>query len=1234
MSLVTGQDSLRFATSIDNSGLTQGTIEAQGILREFASNISQMDIFAGLAIGAGIAFSSIATDAYNLSKDYEASMKEIQTVSDATNQDFQGMSDSIAALANEVPQTALELSRAFYEIAGAGYDGAAGLQLLEVSGKAAIGGVTDVRTAADGLTTIMNAWKMSASEAEYVTDQLFQTVKLGKTTFPQLAGNISDVASIAASAKIPLNQILASIASMTKQGIPTSQAFTQIRMAIMSTNKVLGDGWAKTKTFQEAMQAVNDKAGGSQVQLTKLVGSVEALNAVLALSGGNAKMAADDLKSVTDSAGAAGNAFEIMMQSADNQQKMLANNIQAAFRPLGDFLLKNFTDMAQFLNEAFKSGDIEKFAKIVGTAVAALVAYKSAVAISSISLADLKAGINSANIAMKALNLTAKVNPLGLLVAGLTAAVTAFIAFKDKSDVASEAIKNFNDELGREQEQLNGAFEALKATTKGSQERKELIEEINKEYGKYLPNLLTEASNLNDIEIAQLGANIALEKSIALKIREQSIADSTSKYVKTRAAAVGEIIALATRENKYVTKQAAKDLNDLIDISIQAGEANEDLITKFAKKYDTEKFMEGREFTLKQAVDKVVEAYKEKSAELTNITAAFSGYDDAQEGSYKTELMNLRKLKKEQLWTEEKYLQEKQKLLDKYNLDEFGNPKKTKPTGTTTDPVKPTGDPTKPKIDKKEIKEDITYLDQLRNSVEALKKGLEDMGKFEIDTEEITIQQEAIKNLEDEIIRQEKILGISKEQAKEAKKIHPVQARTLEYLYQQLNAQEELYYYAQSTEERTRISQEIKLLQESIDKVYGIKAGKKELYELDLKTLMLMRQSIKEEMEGIDQETEAYKDFANLQIDVNKEITKIVSGYLAFGADALGSLANSLGEVNDDLGQMLSSIAQVAKDTAGILQGLATGNYVQVATSAIDLIVKLFTIRKRKREKEEKEHQERVKAIIEEQNIELEKQINLIDKAKGIDLYSQYEKSFNEITQSLKEIRELSGGMGKPISNDFLDQYNELLDKQKELRQQLYADLTGTTSESISDSILEGFANGETAAKDFAGTFEDLMKQAILNSFKLKFLDKQFDNFYAAFGEAAESGQGLTETEIAGLKEQFNKNIATAKQGFEEFNSLFEETFGTALGGGTTSTKQGLAGEIKASLTEETGTVLAGTINSIRLYVAENTEVFRDMNQKLSAIALNTSYNKELRRLEKIESLLATQGQLARSAGI
>lgn len=190
MSLVTGQDSLRFATSIDNSGLTQGTIEAQGILREFASNISQMDIFAGLAIGAGIAFSSIATDAYNLSKDYEASMKEIQTVSDATNQDFQGMSDSIAALANEVPQTALELSRAFYEIAGAGYDGAAGLQLLEVSGKAAIGGVTDVRTAADGLTTIMNAWKMSASEAEYVTDQLFQTVKLGKTTFPQLAGNI------------------------------------------------------------------------------------------------------------------------------------------------------------------------------------------------------------------------------------------------------------------------------------------------------------------------------------------------------------------------------------------------------------------------------------------------------------------------------------------------------------------------------------------------------------------------------------------------------------------------------------------------------------------------------------------------------------------------------------------------------------------------------------------------------------------------------------------------------------------------------------------------------------------------------------------------------------------------------------------------------------------------------------------------------------------------------------
>lgn len=47
------------------------------------------------------------------------------------------------------------------------------MKVLEVSAKAAIGGVTDTATAADGITTLLNAYKLDVSEAEkYQTNYL------------------------------------------------------------------------------------------------------------------------------------------------------------------------------------------------------------------------------------------------------------------------------------------------------------------------------------------------------------------------------------------------------------------------------------------------------------------------------------------------------------------------------------------------------------------------------------------------------------------------------------------------------------------------------------------------------------------------------------------------------------------------------------------------------------------------------------------------------------------------------------------------------------------------------------------------------------------------------------------------------------------------------------------------------------------------------------------------------
>ena len=59
---------LYFATGIDNSGLYSGRQEAMGIIKAMAGEITAFDVFGGIGISAGIAFTQAAKEAYNFEK--------------------------------------------------------------------------------------------------------------------------------------------------------------------------------------------------------------------------------------------------------------------------------------------------------------------------------------------------------------------------------------------------------------------------------------------------------------------------------------------------------------------------------------------------------------------------------------------------------------------------------------------------------------------------------------------------------------------------------------------------------------------------------------------------------------------------------------------------------------------------------------------------------------------------------------------------------------------------------------------------------------------------------------------------------------------------------------------------------------------------------------------------------------------------------------------------------------
>lgn len=245
---------LYFATGIDNTGLYKSRREAIGIIKAMADEITSFDVFGGIGISAGIAFARAAKESYDFEKRFQKAMLEVATLSKEVDGSLTEYMNRVMDMIRDIPIAGDEAAKALYQIVSAGHDGANGMKILEVSAKAATGGLTETATAADAITTILNAYGMQADKAKSVSDKLFTTVRLGKTTFGELGTSIAQAAPIAASFGISLDDVLAAVATITKQGVPTSEAMTKIRAAILGTANQLGDAAFQGRTFQEALQ--------------------------------------------------------------------------------------------------------------------------------------------------------------------------------------------------------------------------------------------------------------------------------------------------------------------------------------------------------------------------------------------------------------------------------------------------------------------------------------------------------------------------------------------------------------------------------------------------------------------------------------------------------------------------------------------------------------------------------------------------------------------------------------------------------------------------------------------------------------------------------------------------------------------------------------------------------------------------------------------------------------------
>lgn len=180
-----------------------------------------------------------------------------------------------------------------------------------------------------------------------------------------------------------------------------------------------------------------------------------------------------------------------------------------------------------------------------------------------------------------------------------------------------------------------------------------------------------------------------------------------------------------------------------------------------------------------------------------------------------------------------------------------------------------------------------------------------------------------------------------------------------------------------------------------------------------------------------------------------------------------------------------------------------------------------------------------------------------------------------------------------------------------DLNEEMKEAFTGTNTNAIADTILQGFAEGKRSAKDFADDFQKMLNEAVLQGVKMKALEEPLRGWYESF--AAASQNGLTADSIASLKAQYDKIIEDAAKQLEDMEKVTGTTIGDVID--RTSTAKGIA-----SMSQDSVDELNGNFYALLIYADRTSQEVTNIQAQLTegiAQLQRIAYNTD--RLEAIE---------------
>ena len=373
--------------------------------KSFDRNIGRLDrVGKKLSRKVSLPLAAAGIAATKLASDFESSMTRIQTLVGVSVDEVSKLEKAVLDLAPATGKGPAELSEALFSITSAGQRGEQALETLRATAKASASGLGNMASIADATTGVLNAYGASTISATESTDVLLATVRAGKTSPEQLASAIGQVIPIASQMGVQFKEVGAVVASLTRVNFSAGEATTGLRNILNALIKPTSEakkalasvGFAtdqirqsiRDKGLIETLNQLQKSFQGDDEALGRVFGSVEAFNAVLAVTGKRGQETEDILKDIAASAGVTDQAFAKASQTTSQQFQQALAALKVAGIELGRELLPLATAAAQKITELARAfNELEPASKkaIVTLGGLALVAGPATTAVSGLA---------------------------------------------------------------------------------------------------------------------------------------------------------------------------------------------------------------------------------------------------------------------------------------------------------------------------------------------------------------------------------------------------------------------------------------------------------------------------------------------------------------------------------------------------------------------------------------------------------------------------------------------------------------------------------------------------------------------------------------------------------------------------------------------------------------------------------------------------------------------------------